>query len=509
MPALKNSANSRASKASLKAKPANVGFRGAAQVFVLAAMFGSLAAAFVWSRGYTFYYGDAEAHFNIARRIFDSRTPGPSQIGTVWLPLPHLLMALAGIDSLWINGLAGVIPSVACFALACSFLYAATQRAFHSSHAALAATLLFATNATMLYLASIPMTEPVMAAAITALLWATIYYRDTRSPLALLIVAAVSNAASLTRYDGWFLIPFVAIYIWIAGNRTHAIWFTLLACLAPLSWLAHNQFYYGDAFAFFRGPYSAKAILARQLSEGVIQPAAKNWTLAAKYYAFAVRNIIGIPLLSLAALGTFVALYRRAYWPLLFLLLPGPYYIASIHSGDTLVFIRELAPYTLYNTRFALGLLPAAAFAAAAIFTILPGRIRVISALAVTLAIALPQYRVPVSLSWEEARIASEARRVWTADAAAFLKSNYRGGGIVFWFGDLAGVFRQAGIPFREGVYQDNVPDWENALSRSSEQWALTVEGDPVDRALDHSSYRPVHRIETKGAPAVIVYRHQ
>ncbi|HEU5451825.1 MAG TPA: hypothetical protein VFU76_07570 [Terriglobales bacterium] len=37
-------------------------------------------------------YGDAVAHINIARRVFDSRTPGPLQLGTVWLPLPHLLI---------------------------------------------------------------------------------------------------------------------------------------------------------------------------------------------------------------------------------------------------------------------------------------------------------------------------------------------------------------------------------------------------------------------------------
>ena len=29
---------------------------------------------------------------NIARRIVDSRTPGWYQLGTTWLPLPHLLM---------------------------------------------------------------------------------------------------------------------------------------------------------------------------------------------------------------------------------------------------------------------------------------------------------------------------------------------------------------------------------------------------------------------------------
>src|ERR1700719_5162959 len=70
------------------------------------------ASAVVWcsSRGYTLYYGDAEAHLNIARRVIDSRTPGPEQLGTVWLPLPHLLMLpLVWNDRLWKTGLARVI----------------------------------------------------------------------------------------------------------------------------------------------------------------------------------------------------------------------------------------------------------------------------------------------------------------------------------------------------------------------------------------------------------------
>src|SRR5262249_34873058 len=74
--------------------------------------------------GYVLYYGDAEAHLNIARRIFDSRTPGPEQIGTVWLPLPHLLMVpFATRDEWWRSGLAGTIPSALCFVLAGAFLF--------------------------------------------------------------------------------------------------------------------------------------------------------------------------------------------------------------------------------------------------------------------------------------------------------------------------------------------------------------------------------------------------
>ena len=47
---------------------------------------------YYFQRGDVLLYGDAVAHINIARRVFDSKTPGLLQLGTVWLPLPHLLM---------------------------------------------------------------------------------------------------------------------------------------------------------------------------------------------------------------------------------------------------------------------------------------------------------------------------------------------------------------------------------------------------------------------------------
>src|SRR6202795_1132006 len=106
-------------------------------------------AAVRWSlaHGYILYYGDAEAHLNIARRILDSRTPGPEQIGTGWLPLPHLLMLpLAMPDAWWKSGRAGALPSAVYFAMAGAFLFAAARRVFDSTAAALAATLLFALN---------------------------------------------------------------------------------------------------------------------------------------------------------------------------------------------------------------------------------------------------------------------------------------------------------------------------------------------------------------------------
>src|SRR5881398_1171991 len=77
----------------------------------------SIAAFFYYLRhGDLLLYGDAVAHINIARRVFDSQTPGPLQLGTVWLPLPHTLM-LPFIASRWMwqTGIGGAIPSMVAY----------------------------------------------------------------------------------------------------------------------------------------------------------------------------------------------------------------------------------------------------------------------------------------------------------------------------------------------------------------------------------------------------------
>src|SRR5215467_3228687 len=66
-----------------------------------------------FKNGEVLLYGDAVAHLNIARRVFDSKTPGLLQLGTVWLPLPHLLMIPFLVsDEMWQRGVGGSIPSL-------------------------------------------------------------------------------------------------------------------------------------------------------------------------------------------------------------------------------------------------------------------------------------------------------------------------------------------------------------------------------------------------------------
>ena len=487
--------------------------RGAPLTFLALLCAGAAAAWWCWPRGYTLYFGDAEAHLNIARRIVDSRTPGWEQVGTVWLPLPHLLWAaFVWIDSLWESGLAGVIPTVACFALAGTFLYSAGERAYGHG---LAAAALFALNPNMLFLQASPMTEAVFAAAFAALLWATLWFREKQSAAPIVAAALAANAAALTRYEGWFVIPFAALYLLVVAKRKqHALLFAGLAAIGPLGWLLHNQIYYGNVLEFYNGQYSAMAIYQRQLAGGM-KPHAGNadWGAAIRYFYAAMKHVLGLPLIYAAGAGAVVALFRRAWWPLVLLALPGIFYVVSIHSGSTPVFVPEFEPFTRYNTRYALVLLPLMSLAAGALPALIPKPGQAAAALVLGGAVAAGWVAGGVtSICWEEAAANSVDRRAWTADAAKYLAANYRpGSGVIFSFGDLTGVLRQAGIPLHEGLYQDNTQAWKAAIANPDqdlrEEWALAQPGDVVDTAVRGTQYRLVWQVMSKGAPAVNIYR--
>jgi hypothetical protein len=503
-----------------------------AVAIALLAIISFTAARWCFERGYTLYYGDAEAHLNIARRVLDSRTPGPEQLGTVWLPLPHvLLIPFVMKDAWWRSGLAGVIPSAACFVLAGAFLFAAARRAYNSTAAAFVVALIFALNPNMLYLQSTPMTESMFAAALAALVWAMLWFAESQSWIAIVAAGIASSAASLIRYEGWFVIPFAAIILLLlAKKKWHALLFGAIAALGPISWLAHNQYYYSNALEFYNGPWSAAAIYARQVAQGMQRyPGDHDWRTALKYYFTAAKLVVGVPAIVIGAIGVAAALAKPKRWSrtlpaIAILALPVVFYIWSMHSSGTPIFIPTLWPFSWYNTRYAIAVLPLAAFAAGAIVAILPDREGITHLSAAVIVAAIPAsvwilHRDQPAICWKESQMNSIARRDWTQQAASFLAANYRAGsGIIYPFGDLTGALRHAGIPLRESLHSGNVAEWMLATTRPyaglRTEWALAFSGDEVATAALRAhrfgkNYEVVKQIIVKGAPVVEIYHLQ
>jgi hypothetical protein len=194
-----------------------------------------------------------------------------------------------------------------------------------------------------------------------------------------------------------------------------------------------------------------------------------------------------------AIAGAVAALAKRAFWPLLLLALPGVFYIWSVHSSGTPIYVPELWPNSYYNTRYGLAALPLLALAAAALVAVVPPRGRTVAIVLVLaagpghwLAHPTPEHWI----TWAESRANSEGRRAWMHEAAAFLGPRYvRGSGIITSSGDdLAGIYREMGIPLRETFSICNGLPWTATLRRPDlflwQEWAVVKHGDAVDVAI-------------------------
>jgi len=469
---------------------------------------------YFWKHGYLLWYGDATAHLNIARRILDGRTPGYEQIGTVWLPLPHLLtMPFAAVDSLWRSGLAGAIPSAFCFVLAGLLLFLSARHSYECGFAAWTAVLLFALNPNMLYLQSLAMTEAIFICAVLLTLYASLKERPWLAGLGLF-------AGTMTRYEGWFLIPFVVLYFFWRDRRAGLI-VGLLASIGPMYWLGHNYVFHGDPLDFYRGVGSARWIYEQGLAKGYgPAPTEGHPLVAAHYYFTASRLFVGIPLLVIGVIGVVAAAARRAWWPVVFLAIGPVFFILSMLRSGTEIHVPQLPPNGYYNTRYGMIMLPLAAFLVAAIPAMLPQGSRkwavvILVAIGISPWIAYPKQENWIT--WKESSVNSDARREWTREAATYLKERYiPGRGIVAHFGDQTAIFRDAGIPIKQTVHDGDGLYFQGIIQRPDlflwQEWVVAISGDALSKGMAASAaklpkYSRVKIVETKGAPPIEIWR--
>ena len=188
---------------------------------------GVAAALFYYARGLALSHYDARAHLVVARRVFDSLTPGWEQIGAVWLPLPHLLNMLpVQIDALYRTGASAIALSILGLALTAYAMTSLILAATGSRTAALTAAALFALNPNVLYLQSTPMTELLLIGLLMLSTWSL--YRWTQDPSAWHRMAGWSLVgACLTRYEAF---PFTgaalalsALALWAGGGPVRTV----------------------------------------------------------------------------------------------------------------------------------------------------------------------------------------------------------------------------------------------------------------------------------------------
>ncbi|PIR43803.1 hypothetical protein COV24_01005 [candidate division WWE3 bacterium CG10_big_fil_rev_8_21_14_0_10_32_10] len=159
-------------------------------------------------------YNDARSHLNIARRVVDGLNPGIAQLGSVWLPLPHILELL----TIWNNffyrtGLSGSIISMLSFVGTIYFLVKIGELLRFDFKGIIITVLVFAFNPNVLYMQSIPMTELLLIYTQIGSIYFFIKWVKKDRILSLIFLGIYTFLSVLTRYDGWFTFFYISFAI--------------------------------------------------------------------------------------------------------------------------------------------------------------------------------------------------------------------------------------------------------------------------------------------------------
>ena len=527
--------------------------------------------AFLWyfRHNQVLLYGDAVAHINIARRVFDSRTPGLRQLGTVWLPLPHLLILpfvvpdwswQTGFGASWPFMIAFVAGVVGIFRLVRDGLTppsSASTPAWPSRLAPWFAALVYGANPSLLYMQSTAMTESLYLALF---IWAVVFLADfvrhwlspdpaqrAKSGRALIRCGACLALGMLTRYDAWFAAAAIAAVVVILllrpAKSAEVVWrqetrslrrplivFAVLLLAVPAFWFTYNAVIYGDPLDFVRGPYSARGIEQRTSRPGERHPGDHSLGTAAIYFVKSAElNQTEGPLerawIALAAAGVILLLvYFRRLSAWLLLLVPLPFYTLSIAYGGVPIFMPMWPPFSFYNARYGLQLLPAfAVFGALALYWVWlrPPRPRwravaaVLSFAFVGASYGFAWRDQPICL--REAVANSRTRVAFERSLSAYLTLLPPDSTLLMYIGAHVGALQDAGIHLSRVIHEGNHGDpniwgkdgmWRRALADPAKyaDYAVGFDDDEVSKSAEAHHFPALLVIHTVGQPAATIY---
>lgn len=366
--------------ANLDSDPIERRVPGTLTVTYIAIIVGIVASIISFATGYMMAYGDAMSHLTIARRIFDSQSPGFQQLGTVWLPFPHIVLIPLTIPMFfWETGISGAILGVLCLAASTAAIYRICARIGIRRIGRLVAVFVFLANITLLYAFTTAMTEPVLIATLLGCVaglagWATSERNLSAGELAV-FAGIPATMATLTRYEGWALVVsgsiFVAIVSWLKyPKKSNAFKMTFVfvffgfgipATLGILWWLAYNWTIYQDPLEFLLGPYSASAFTERFEELGLLTTKG-NFGLSLVAINAAVFSSSGLFPILIAAVGVVILLLKFGIEPKgLIVWLLGTSYVfllVSLFLGQHIMVNDMTQPPGWYNNRYSLSVAP-------------------------------------------------------------------------------------------------------------------------------------------------------
>ncbi len=457
-----------------------------------------------YKNGLGLAYNDARSHLDIGRRVVEGLKPGLAQIGSVWLPLPHLLMVpTIWNDFMWHSGLSGALQSMISFVLTAILVYFYLKALGVKLVGRLVGVAVFVANINILYLQSTAMTELLLMATTLAGSYFLLIWSKNDKIINLILAAFFIMLSTLNRYDGWFLFlmsgGLIALISFIKKGYKKAegasILFATLAGVGIFLWFIWNALIFKDPLYFAFGPFSAHAQQAQLSDAGVLQTKG-NIVLSVKVYLYALLyNSYTFPAI-LAAIGSIIlvlnkkinfsekAMTMTLFSPLIF-------NIIALYLGHSVLFVQGISGNTWFNVRYGVLLMPSIA-----IFVgFLVNHLKKTGYIMIALLCFMMYFAFANSdaVTIDDAKVGSSQKNV--SEVSGWLKTNAKDkdGFILISAASHDAIIFSSDLPMKKFIHEGTGPYWLSATA-ASDRWARWI----IMRTYDANdlTYREVSKTD-------------
>ena len=438
-----------------------------------------------YENGLGLAYNDSRSHLDIARRVVEGLKPGIAQLGSVWLPLPHILMIpTIWNDFMWHSGLSGALVSMASFVGTGVLIYKFLEKLNIGMLGRLIGVLVFAANLNILYLQSTAMTELLLIFTMTAAIYELMLWHKEDKVTSLIKSAFWMMMASLIRYDGWFLLAFGSALIILNALKKHGAktaegMFILFATLAGLGiglWFLWNLLIFGDPLYFAFGPYSAHA-QQQQLEEAGVLATKGNIFLSLKVYLYALIYNSGAFTTVLGVIGMIMFWFDKKINSSVriassALLAPFLFNVLALFMGHSVLFIQGISGNTWFNVRYGVMMLPSIAiFLGYLVHKLVPLRTTIIGLFIFVTFFAFANVD---AVTIDDARVGSSQKNV--SEVSGWLRDNASGekGFVLISAASHDAIIFSSTMPMKKFIHEGTGTYWESATT-SPDRWARWI----------------------------------
>lgn len=443
------------------------------------------------NNGLSLAYNDARSRLDIGRRVVEGLKPGLAQLGSVWLPLPNILMIpTVWNDFMWHSGLSGAIQSMASFVATGAVIYLILRRIGVGMVGRLFGVLVFAANLNILYLQSTAMTELILLATMTIACYQFLMWYESNKLLHFIHAGFWVMLSTLIRYDGWFLFFYTAMLVILKGaqlsgwnmkkslNRSEGMFvlFCTLAGFGIFCWVVWNWAIFKDPLYFAFGEFSAHAQQSQLEEAGVLQTKHNLWLSAKMYwFALAYNSITSTVLLGIAGavtLWTDKNMSSNRKIALTALLAPLMFNILALYLGHSVLFIQGISGNSWFNVRYGLMMMPSiAVFAGYLVHRFKPARLTIIGLFLFVTAFA---FLNGDAVTIDDGRVGSSQKNV--SEVSDWLGANAaeRDGFVLISAASHDAIIFSSGLPMKKFIHEGTGKYWESATT-APDRWARWI----------------------------------